>query len=698
MKRLIPFLILAVLCVAPVFGAITYDRNYYVRNKSYLGSGNANDPLYNLWGTLEGLYEGSSNFDSIRLLESTGATYWTKLQAGNQSANLTLTLPTAYAGVSGYVLSSTDAGVLSWVANGGTFTGGNITSDVTLNADGVDIQGTTTTAHTFALKAYDVDGAAYVDILRMTNGNTAAVVLGAPTVQFSVASTGLDISTAGAISNATTITGTGLITGGGWSGTGNFLQGDGTGTAAFSTSSWDLTTGGALSGITTFSLSDDITMANGKGVKGSTTNAQTVGLYGYDVDGTAYVGAVVVTNGNTPATVLGNSNGTTEITSSDWAISTTGAMTGIGAITTDGTLTYNAAAMTVYANEATTWTHGTNGGADDWTFALTGATDSSIIVSSTGTGTDAISLQASAGGVDVDAAAAQDLNLAAGQVAIVSKDDAASAISLTANIGTSETIVVTNTQGTGESAITLVSTAGGVNVDAAAAKDLDLAGGQVKLVSKDNAAGAISLTANIGASETILVTNSQGTDEASINVTSTAGGVNVDAAAAKNIAIDGGQVLIGSKDDAASAIALTTNVGTSETIVVTNTQGTAAGAIDLTATAGGVTLAAAAANKGITLTGEVYVKKGGDIASPAGGELDLTNGVYFDITGVNNITSIAAADSTAGRMIVLQFDGILTFTDGGNLKLAGNFVTSQDDTITLICDGTNWHEMCRSAN
>ena len=41
---------------------------------------------------------------------------------------------------------------------------------------------------------------------------------------------------------------------------------------------------------------------------------------------------------------------------------------------------------------------------------------------------------------------------------------------------------------------------------------------------------------------------------------------------------------------------------------------------------------------------------------------------------------------------------VLTFTDGSNLKLAGNFVTTADDTITLAYDGTNWYEICRSVN
>lgn len=103
-------------------------------------------------------------------------------------------------------------------------------------------------------------------------------------------------------------------------------------------------------------------------------------------------------------------------------------------------------------------------------------------------------------------------------------------------------------------------------------------------------------------------------------------------------------------------------------------------------------------NAKLTMAKEVMFKHGGDIASPGGAELDLTDGTYFDITGTNNITSIAAADSVDGRFLILRFEAILTFTDGNNLKLAGNFVTTADDTITLICDGTDWWELARSAN
>lgn len=67
------------------------------------------------------------------------------------------------------------------------------------------------------------------------------------------------------------------------------------------------------------------------------------------------------------------------------------------------------------------------------------------------------------------------------------------------------------------------------------------------------------------------------------------------------------------------------------------------------------------------------------------------------ISGTTNITSIVG-NGAAGQRVTLIFDGILTFTDGNNLKLAGNLVTTADDTITLVSDGVNWYETARSVN
>jgi hypothetical protein len=48
---------------------------------------------------------------------------------------------------------------------------------------------------------------------------------------------------------------------------------------------------------------------------------------------------------------------------------------------------------------------------------------------------------------------------------------------------------------------------------------------------------------------------------------------------------------------------------------------------------------------------------------------------------------------------MLLFQGVLTFTDGNNLKLAGNLVTAAGAALTLACfDGTTWVEISRSAN
>ena len=67
------------------------------------------------------------------------------------------------------------------------------------------------------------------------------------------------------------------------------------------------------------------------------------------------------------------------------------------------------------------------------------------------------------------------------------------------------------------------------------------------------------------------------------------------------------------------------------------------------------------------------------------------------VSGVTGITSIAAS-GRSNATVTLIFQGILTVTDGSNLKLAGNFVTTADDTLTLTCDGTNWYEVARSVN
>ena len=70
----------------------------------------------------------------------------------------------------------------------------------------------------------------------------------------------------------------------------------------------------------------------------------------------------------------------------------------------------------------------------------------------------------------------------------------------------------------------------------------------------------------------------------------------------------------------------------------------------------------------------------------------------YHVTGTTAITSVVATSLPIGTEVTLIFDGILNFTDGGNLKLASTMATTADDTITIVWDGTSWFEKARSVN
>jgi len=129
------------------------------------------------------------------------------------------------------------------------------------------------------------------------------------------------------------------------------------------------------------------------------------------------------------------------------------------------------------------------------------------------------------------------------------------------------------------------------------------------------------------------------------------------------------------------------------TIDLTNTQN-----VTIIGTHGTITNAPADGSAGFCGRG---VSAGGAtvIASAAG--LELTPyGEIFEVSGVANITSIGSGNSFAGRRVTLIFQDALVVTEGANLKLAGNFVTTADDTIELVCgtDGVTWFEVARSVN
>lgn len=645
---------LTVLVLAPIFlmGAFTNPAaNIRWERANVLRNGG---PLDTWMEEVEDYLDATTPVASLKILESTGATYYTTLSCGDQSGNLTFKFPTS-AGSNGQQLTTNGSGTLSWASAAGTFAGGNISSDVDLS-NGVDITSSTTTAHTNSIQGY-ADAGAYKDILRWTNGSTVATVIGAADVSVAIASTGMDVSAAGAVS-----------------------------------------------GVTTLSMTDDLSLANGKAIKGSTTTAETIKLQAYDNNtGPGYKDAITITNGNTPSISFGANAVTVAIDSTDWDVDATGAMTGIGAITMDGLLTASAGAtisgaatsinassnfntnintgtstgdvtignnaagaFSVTSNAASTITvntgdltitgnksvnitpseadadavhihpssassgvsisYGTgnltllgsgvsadfvtdsdlfsidgtgtsnvtvtsNGDAEDFTVSLAGITNSSLILSSTGTAADALQVTASAGGIDITANGAatdEDIDVTTtASINLTSTENAANGIKLATNGGASETILINSLQGTGVSAVAVTATAGGLDFDAAAAKDVDIAGGQVILSSKDDAAAALDLHTNVGTSETIRLWNQAGTSVTegaeAVNILATVGGVGLRSTA-----------------NLAKSIQITNDGGTTGTIYIQQDQGTATGegaaSIQVTSDDGGIQLLASTAS------------------------------------------------------------------------------------------------------
>lgn len=74
-----------------------------------------------------------------------------------------------------------------------------------------------------------------------------------------------------------------------------------------------------------------------------------------------------------------------------------------------------------------------------------------------------------------------------------------------------------------------------------------------------------------------------------------------------------------------------------------------------------------------------------------------------DIVSISGTTTINTITATghSGRRVTLYFQGALTVVRGSNIVLnagLGNFVTTNNDTLTMVSDGNFWYEVSRSVN
>ena len=136
-----------------------------------------------------------------------------------------------------------------------------------------------------------------------------------------------------------------------------------------------------------------------------------------------------------------------------------------------------------------------------------------------------------------------------------------------------------------------------------------------------------------------------GTAEGDVALTSTAGNVDITAdkdvtlSAGKDVTLTAnyGKVAIGTGAGGASTVSFRTNLGTNDTIVVTNSQGASDASIELDSANGGITLSA---STGITLNpGEI-----GNVQTSG----DLT--VDGDLTATGSITANVVINSSDARL------------------------------------------------
>ena len=255
-----------------------------------------------------------------------------------------------------------------------------------------------------------------------------------------------------------------------------------------------------------------------------------------------------------------------------------------------------------------------------------------------------LSINSSAGAINIgNDAVAQNMNIGTGAAArAISIGNATGATELDLDAGTGG-VSITSTR-LDDSAITLTSTSGGITMKVADENNLTLGNADL------DAYFQIAASTTNG-NEDVRIVNTNGTDEAAIAIT-VSGGVDIDAAPGRDVHISGGQVTVVSKTNESNAISLTTDQGSSETIAITNTQGTDNSAIALTAGSGGITMKVAD-EKDLTLGNaalDAYVKVA---ASATVGNEDIrivnTNGsddAAIEINAASGGIAMTAKNST----------------------------------------------------
>lgn len=176
-----------------------------------------------------------------------------------------------------------------------------------------------------------------------------------------------------------------------------------------------------------------------------------------------------------------------------------------------GPLSFSGLSFSLTGTDPSIVTVASDAPADDLTISVTGATDSSLILSSTGTGADALQLTASAGGLDISCASGSPLDIT----------DGVGSLSMTSGALTTAALISYAISSIGASSLTVASdgAADDLTISVTGATDSSLI-----LASSGTGADALQITASVGGLDIACATGSPlDIGDGTMNISSTSG-------------------------------------------------------------------------------------------------------------------------------------------------------------------------------
>jgi hypothetical protein len=295
---------------------------------------------------------------------------------------------------------------------------------------------------------------------------------------------------------------------------------------------------------------------------------------------------------------------------------------------------------------------------------LTLASDAGrVVINGEEAAADAVRIVSAAGGLDVDTALLLSLVSSRNDAQAILMNASAGGIDITAAGAAGEDIDITNTSGSvnisgGEAidtAVTIAAPAGGIDITATGGDlDINAAGSGITIQSTENAADSIAIISTIGGIDITCSGAAAGED---IDITTTS------------------SVNVTSTENAANAIYLRANGGTSETVKIHSDQGTGAASVEVLSDVGGVTISGGVASADAVNIVASNAAGGIDIDAGTGGVIvDTTGGISLDAAAASNFTATGAFDitvqSTAGSILLNAGEAV---TDAINIDSTGGF-------------------------